>query len=106
MNWTIVLLFAAGCGICAAQSSGAPAWKGLIPMTAGAKCPISECRRNEVLKVCGLCYDNTCPVRALKCARKFATAAVIVRRVTYERLSMAHVFYRSSAQHLLQRCKI
>uniref|UniRef100_A0A182K813 TIL domain-containing protein n=1 Tax=Anopheles christyi TaxID=43041 RepID=A0A182K813_9DIPT len=68
MNWTIVLLFAAGCGICAAQTTvkspatttSVPSLKGFIPLAPGAKCPITTCGRNQVLQTCGLCYDNTC----------------------------------------------
>ncbi|XP_050079360.1 uncharacterized protein LOC126567171 [Anopheles maculipalpis] len=78
MNWMIVLLFAAaaGCGMCAAQSSttvrtpgttSTP--KGLIPLPPRAKCPISTCGRNEVLKACGLCYDNTCSGKTVQACK-------------------------------------
>ncbi|XP_052890679.1 uncharacterized protein LOC128298910 [Anopheles moucheti] len=81
MNWVIVLLFAAGCGICVAQTTttsprpgttrtSKPEPKGLIPLTAGAKCPIRTCRRNEVLRTCGLCYDNTCSGQAIPMCQK------------------------------------
>ncbi|XP_053660670.1 zonadhesin-like [Anopheles marshallii] len=81
MNWAIIVLFAAGCGICVAQTTttskppgttqpSKPEPKGLIPLTAGAKCPIRTCRRNEVLRTCGLCYDNTCSGQAIaKCQK-------------------------------------
>ncbi|XP_058130706.1 uncharacterized protein LOC131284373 [Anopheles ziemanni] len=33
----------------------------LVPLQPGEKCPIKSCPgRNEVLKSCGLCYQNTC----------------------------------------------
>ncbi|XP_035918810.1 cysteine-rich venom protein 6-like [Anopheles stephensi] len=85
MNWVIVLLFAAGCGICDAQSTtvrnlsattfstsnqSQEAFKGLVPVPPGASCPIRTCGRNEVLKVCGLCYDNTCSGRSVQVCSK------------------------------------
>uniref|UniRef100_A0A182S816 TIL domain-containing protein n=1 Tax=Anopheles maculatus TaxID=74869 RepID=A0A182S816_9DIPT len=85
MNWVIVLLFAAGCCVCDAQSTTVrkpdttasrsstttkDTSNGLIPLQPGAKCPIRTCGRNEVLKVCGLCYDNTCAGKTIEVCKK------------------------------------
>uniref|UniRef100_A0A182NFI0 TIL domain-containing protein n=1 Tax=Anopheles dirus TaxID=7168 RepID=A0A182NFI0_9DIPT len=81
MNWTIVALVAAGCCALGAAQTDAPtqttttatpstAFKGFVPVASGAKCPVTTCGRNEMLRTCGLCYENTCNSQSVEICKR------------------------------------